>query len=125
MNDFLPLPEQVRELIKFSMHTVSPEPAMSASHTIGYRLAFEGGLVLTTFFLCVQRRQWLLFKRPALLMMVTEADDEMRIQTRHYVRLLPYPRREHDIPFSMHILSVFSAANRAVANALGAGPSLF
>lgn len=124
MNDFLPLSEPVRELIKFSMYTVSPEPDMSESHTIGYRLAFEGGLVLTTFFLCVQRRYWLLFKRPALLMMVTEADDEMRIQKRHYVQLMRYPKHEHDISLSMFLLARYSAANRAVANTLGAGSAL-
>lgn len=124
MSKILPLPQQTANTILVALSYIGLKPVLSDNRALVYQLPYQSGLVLTVVFLCAYRRRWLLFERPALVMMVTEADPPARIRREFLRRHLRLPRWEHEGQFIMELVACFTAATRAVADVERAGPCL-
>lgn len=124
MSNILPLPRETANTILAAMANIGLMPVINESRGLAYQLTYQSGLVLTVLFLCAYQRRWLLFERPALVMMVTETDGPSRIRREFLRRYLRLPRWEHEGQFVMELVASFTAATRAVADVERAGPCL-
>ncbi len=124
MSNIFPLPQETASTIIAALANIGLQPVLNDNRALVYQLPYQSGLVLTVVFLCAYRRRWLLFERPALVMMVTEADGPSRIRREFLRRHLRLPRWEHEGRFIMELVANFTAATRAVADMERAGPCL-
>lgn len=124
MSKALPLPQETANTILAALANIGLKPVVNDGRGLAYQLPYQSGLVLTVVFLCTYRRHWLLFERPCLVMMVTELGPSNRIRVEHFRKHCRLPKWEYEGQFTMDLMTGFTAATRAVADVLRAGPCL-
>lgn len=120
MTTTLSMPDYVHASIMSALDPLGITPHEDTGDALMYKLEYASGLELSIGIICVEFRKYLIFREPAIGVIIAERDDEQRVRQHHGSQFMAPPRSAHDINFHVIFLAKFTAMTRAVADALEA-----